>query len=219
VKGLCDADCDTTPASTLIRDVVNSTPVVVFNPYSAEIYQRHGIRVDAVIPHGIDTDFFVPDVSKRNGKVTVVTVSAWPNFPTKGMHVLQKALRGTGVEARVVAGVSRTRVRDELQKASVFVFPSCYEETWGRCLTEAMACGCACIASHVCGPRAQIEQAGVGVLVSPRDPVALRERILAFLEDSYLREWTGAMARRWAVEQANLAKMGQRYVEFYRSLL
>ena len=219
VQGVCDGDCDGKPADGRIRDLVNGTPVVAFNPYSAAIYRRHGIRVDTVIPHGIDTDFFVPNLAKRDGKVRVVTVSAWPTFPTKGMHILREALKGTGVEARMVAGVSRARVREILQKAAVFVFPSCYEETWGLCLTEAMACGCACVASDVCGPRTQIEESGAGVLVPPRDAAALREAILTFLTDGYRRDCAGRMARRWAAEEANLAKMGQRYKDFYQTLL
>ena len=55
-----------------------------------------------------------------------------------------------------MAGLPREKVAEGLKKAHIYVFPSVYEETWGLCLNEAMASGCACIASDVAGARAQI---------------------------------------------------------------
>lgn len=216
VTGLCDGKCAGKPQTQKWRATVNQTPTVCFNPYSAAILKRHGIRVDAVIPHGIDTDFFSPDSAQRTG---IVTTSAWASYPTKGMHVLRAALRELGVGARLITGVSRSVVRDELRRGAIYVFPSCYEETWGLGLTEAMACGMACVASDVCGPRAQIEHGVNGLLVPPRDPTALAAALRQLLGDASLREKLGASARAWAVANANLERMGRDYVAFYGRLL
>jgi len=214
VTGICDGKCESQPMGSSWRETVNGTPTVCFNPYSAAILRRHGIRVDAIIPHGIDTDFFSPG----DGGEGIVTTSAWASSPTKGMHILQRALRKINANARLVTGVPRARVRDELRRGAIYVFPSCYEETWGLGLTEAMACGLACIASDVCGPRAQIEHGINGLLVPPRDVDALAEAIQRLLDDPGLRKRLGENARAWAVASANLERMGRDYVTFYGGL-
>jgi len=218
VNGMCNEQCESTPSDPEVTALVNGSPVVTFNEYSAAIYRRHGIRVDAIIPHGIDVEMFCPDYDKRDG-VNIVTSSAWAAYPTKGMHVLKAALQITGRKAKLISGVSREQVRNELQKASVFVFPSCYEETWGLCLTEAMACGCACIASNVCGPRAQIKHGETGLLVPPRDPQALSDAIEWLLYDGKMRDDVGLNACVWARENCNLERMGRDYEAFYSEVI
>ena len=218
VTGLCDGRCEGVPSDPEVAELVNGSPVVTFNPNSAAIYRRHGIRVDAVIPHAIDTNFFAPDPSKRTD-VHIMTHSAWPQFPTKGMHILRAALKEIGAKARLVTGLPREAVRDELQSAAIHVFPSCYEETWGLCLTEAMACGCACIASDVCGPKAQIEHGVNGLLFPNRDSHALAMHLKRLLENDEEREWIGAVARNWAVTHCNLERMGRDYLAFYKAVI
>jgi glycosyltransferase involved in cell wall biosynthesis len=219
VRGRCDGDCNGRPADASVLPVVNASPVVAFNEHTADIYRRHGLRVDAVIPHGIDTEFFSPSPDRHEG-VRIVTTSAWPEYPTKGMHVLKAALKLTGFNASLVAHVPRQQVRDELRQSDVFVFPSCYEETWGLCLTEAMACGLACIASDVCGPRAQLTgEPPRGVLVPPREPEALARALQALVDDAGVRAVYGHNARAWAAEQCTLERMGREYEAFYGTLV
>ena len=214
VMGMCDGDCADKPASESIKSIVNGSPTITFNLYSAEIFRRHGVHIDAVIPHAIDLELFRPDHDKRNG-VRIATTSAWPQYPTKGMRILREALKEIGQKATLIHGVPRCRVADELRKASIFVFPSCYEETWGLCLTEAMASGCACIASDVCGSRAQIEDGVNGLLFPNRDVSALAQAIQRFIEDESLRVRIGEAAREWTEQKCNFERMGRDYEEFY----
>jgi len=218
VTGVCDHNCTGRWAPKSYQQSVSGSPVIALNRYTAEIYERNGIGVAGVVPLGIDTEFFRPDQSKRNG-TQIITTSAWPQWPTKGMHILKAALRKTRVGAKLVTGASRERVRDELQKASIFVFPSCYQETWGLCLTEAMACGCACISSDVAGPRAQIKDGVTGLLVPPRDSDRLAEAIRWLLDHPKEREEMGQRARVWAASKATLEAMGERWVAAYRKVL
>jgi len=120
VSGQCDEQCSSKRMSQRVTDLVNTTPTIAFNPYSADILRRHGVRVDVVIPHGIDADYFRPKPEVREtGRI--VMVSAWANFPTKGAHVLRKALSMLNVKAHLVTGVTRDVVRDELQRADILV--------------------------------------------------------------------------------------------------
>lgn len=223
VDGVCDGDCSGAPADQSVRPMVNESPVVTFNEHSAAILRRHGVRVDVVIPHGIDTGFFSPPqhgAGGRPGPVQIITTSAWPEYPTKGMHVLRAALRLAGLNAKLVAHVPREQVRDELRNASVYVFPSCYEETWGLGLTEAMACGLACVSSDVCGPREQLTgEPERGILVPPRDPEALAGALKRLAFDPDLRDRLGANARAWTAEHCTLERMGRDYEAFYRQVI
>ena len=219
VTGLCNARCDSGRPNAEVVPLVNRSCPITFNEHSAAIMRRHGVNVAAVIPHGIDTAFFVPDYGQRGPEPQIITVSAWPQYPTKGMHILRAALRKIKCNAKLVSGVPREQVRDELQKADIFVFPSCYEESWGLCLTEAMACGLACVASNVCGPRAQIEHGKNGLLFENRDADELAVHLAYLLDDKEARERLGRNARAWAEEHANLERMGRDYVAFYQRVI
>lgn len=218
VEGVCDGECNAGPAPRLFLDLSNRSPIMALNPYTAAIYQRNGLRCDYVISLGVEHDYFVPDETKREpGRI--VTVSAWPQWPTKGMHILKAALRRTGYKGHLVTGLPRERVLIELQRADIFVFPSCYQETWGLCLTEAMSCGCACIASDVCGLRAQVEHGVNGLLVPPRDVDALAGALQLLVEDEPLRRKLGERARRSVEEHMTLRHMGEKLEKVYAEVI
>ncbi len=218
VEGKCDGVCDAGPAPNLFLDRVNRSPVMALNPYTADIYRRNGLRCDYTISLGVEHDYFVPDPVKREvGRI--VTLSAWPQWPTKGMHILRAALRQTGYKGYMVTGMPRERVLVELQRADISVFPSCYQETWGLCLTEAMSCGCACIASDVCGPRTQVEHGVNGLLVPPRDVDALAEALQLLVENEPLRRRLGGEARRSVEGRMTLRHMGEKLEDVYRSVI
>lgn len=217
--GTCDMDCEAQPRPTAeYKAAVNgATKVVSLNPNTSAIYRRHGIRVDADMAPGVDTEFFSPEGERE--PVRIITSSAWPGYPTKGMHILRAALNITGYKAKLVTGAPRLTLRDELRKSEIFVFPSCYQETYGLCLTEAMATGLACVASDVAGARAQIEDGVNGLLVETRNPLALAEALTRLVNDADLRATLGRNARAWALETANLKRVNERYVAWYEEVI
>jgi glycosyltransferase involved in cell wall biosynthesis len=217
VEGLCDGQCANGRATAELMAVVNGSPTVTFNHTSADILRRNGIRVDAVIPHAIDTDLFTPAPSERTpGKI--VCVSAWPTYNTKGVHGLKDALARIGAHATLISGLPREQVRAELCKAAILVFPSTYQETWGLCLTEGLSTGLACISSNVAGPREQITDGVNGRLFANRDALALAAILSELLADDSECQRLGANARAWAVEHASLERMGRDYGRFYEEL-
>jgi len=217
-RGVCDGDCEHGPASDLYRDIVNRSPVAALNGETAAIYRRNGVRCDYVLSPGVDAEFFVPNPAARIAG-RIITSSAWPQYPTKGMHILKAACRQAGLTAQLITGQPRERVRDLLQTGDVFVFPSCYEETYGLCLTEAMACGLACIASSVCGTRAQVEDGANGLLVPPRDVGALASALERLTADEGLRRRLGAAARATVEERMTLGHVGERLVAVYKEII
>jgi mannosyltransferase len=135
------------------------------------------------------------------------------------MGVLKEAIKGSSITANLLTHLPRDQVAEGLKRADIYVFPSIYEETWGLCLNEAMASGCACVASDVAGARAQIESGITGVLVPPRDPLALRETLDWLIEDGESRRALGAAARAHVERDHSLDAMARRWEEVYRQVM
>lgn len=217
VEGVCDEQCKDGRAPAYYLELVNRSPVIALNEYTADIYRRNGLRCDYVVTLGVDHEYFTPAPEKREAG-RIATMSAWPQWPTKGMHILKAALKATGYKGNLITGLPRDRVRAELQRADVFVFPSCYQETWGLCLNEALSCGLACIASSVAGPRAQIEHGVNGLLVPPRDPDALADALRQVMTDDALRERLHQGARESVEQRMTLDHMAAQLEAVYRSV-
>jgi hypothetical protein len=217
VNGVCNSDCREKHAPYEWLEIVNQSPVLALNEYTADIYKRNGMRADYIGELGVDTELFRPDANERKG-CEIYTSSAWAEYPAKGMKYLKQAIEGTDIKVNLMTHLSREEVALGLKRASIFVFPSTYEETWGLCLQEALASGCACIASDVAGARAQIHE-GMGILVPVRDPMAIRQAIYLLQSDTKLREQMGKNAREHVMQDHTLGAMGKRYVEIYRDVI
>jgi mannosyltransferase len=179
-----------------------------------------------VVELGVDTEVFKPDssdqlsmISSQGEAAAIYTSSAWPEYAVKGMSVLVEALAGTGYKANLMAHTERENIAKGLKMAEIYVFPSIYEETFGLSLCEAMASGCACIASDVAGARAQIEHERTGLLVPKQDPQALRDAITRLVKDDELRRRLGQAAREHVVVHHSLEAEAERWVKVYREVI
>ena len=81
--------------------------------------------------------------------------------------------------------------------ADLCLVPS-HHESFGMAALEAMACGATVVASRVGGLATTIQDGVTGVLVPPRDDVALASAIGALLADESRRRTLGRHAARWA---------------------
>lgn len=86
------------------------------------------------------------------------------------------------------------------EAATLVVLPS-YREGLPKVLLEAAACGKAMIATDVPGCREIVRHRYNGLLVPPKDSVALAAAVHELLSDSGLRELMGERSRKLAVEQ------------------
>jgi glycosyltransferase involved in cell wall biosynthesis len=95
---------------------------------------------------------------------------------------------------------ARRDVIDFLRACDVFVFPSLYEGL-GIALIEAMAAGCACVASSA-GPIPEVVSDGEdGLLVPPADPEAIAAAVCRLLDDQSLRIQLGTAASKSALSR------------------
>ena len=86
---------------------------------------------------------------------------------------------------------------DYYRAADLCLVPS-HHESFGMAALEAMACGAPVVASRVGGLATTIQDGVTGVLVPPRDDVALAAAITSLLADEARRSTLGRQAARWA---------------------
>ncbi len=97
-----------------------------------------------------------------------------------------------------------------LRSQAIYVLATHYEGM-PLALVEAMAAGCACIASDVIGVSGVIEDGVTGLLVPEGDAPALADAMARLLRDRALVGRLGAAARERALAEHGLALMRQRY--------
>lgn len=101
--------------------------------------------------------------------------------------------------------------------ADLFVLPSRYEG-YPNVLIEALASGCAVIATDCPGATAEILEGGkYGVLVEPGNVAALTAQLEHLMADEALRQQLAAQARE-AVSTLDVGVVGRRWLELFASL-
>jgi len=103
-------------------------------------------------------------------------------------------------------------------RADAFVSPSIHDGTPNSML-EAMACGCVPIAGDIESMREWITPGVNGLLVDSSQPQSLADAILSVLGNTTLRASAAEVNRQIISERAELRKVRNQVVEFYRSIL
>lgn len=131
---------------------------------------------------------------------------------------LQKEAESLGIKGHVHILGTRRDVGTLLRACDLFVFPSVYEGH-GIALVEAMATGCACIATAT-GPLPEVVEHGVtGWLVPPCNVEALAHSICCLLADSELRARLGKAAMGSALDRFHPQHAADRLGQIYESVL
>ena len=112
---------------------------------------------------------------------------------------------------------SVANVADWLNAIDIFVLPS-RSEALSNSLMEAMACGCAAVASRVGGNPELIEHGRRGLLFKPQDVEDLAAQLAFLLDQEDARHALAEAGRRFLHENFRLAdaarRMGEIYLEF-----
>ncbi len=111
----------------------------------------------------------------------------------------------------------RADIAQVFAHAHVVVLPS-YREGLPKVLIEAAACGRAVVTTDVPGCRDAIEPDVTGLLVPPRDAVALAGAIQRLLLDAELRERMGQAGRQLAERKFAIERVVSSHMEVYREL-
>jgi glycosyltransferase involved in cell wall biosynthesis len=219
-------------------------PEVVFEHTNFVLNSNNGAeyRPDERI-HAIDTKRFKVDPNRsQRGNLTVGSTSMLR--PEKGVDTLIEAfakLRTPGVrllligdgpeQAALEARVEALGIGDRVQFAGatvytapylhqidIFVLPS-HSEALSNSLMEAMACGCAVVASRVGGNPELVSHGHTGLLFKVGDAADLAAQLECLVKDAPLRRLVaGSGARRIHTEFSIDASI-RRFQELYLSLL
>jgi glycosyltransferase involved in cell wall biosynthesis len=193
------------------------------------------------IPNGIDLRRFAQADAMKFSDRTLAAVMVARFGSQKDQLTLVRALavlrdaHGVALVLHLAGGgktLHRTRVEREVSKLGlqsqvhfighcadvpaflmqqrIFVL-STHFEGMPLALIEAMAAGCACIASDVIGVKEVIAHERSGLLTPPGDPQAMAQALLRLVSDDALAEQLGRTARAQAVAQHGMDLMLARY--------
>ena len=142
-------------------------------------------------------------------------------FPTMEIQVVGWYRDGHELVAEYDVDVRFTGLRDDipaiLAGTDIFVLPS-YSEGLSNALMEAMASGCACVATDVGGNAFLIQNGISGLLFPAGDREALASHIRRLIGDPAKRRDIGAAARKRIEEQFSWEKIGKMYKGFFDEL-
>jgi hypothetical protein len=103
--------------------------------------------------------------------------------------------------------------------ADVFAFPSEYREGVPRVLLEAALADLPIVTTTMPGCRDVVRDGQTGLLVPPRAPRILAEKILELLRERSAARDMGHRARQWVEQEFNLDLVVGRYAALYRNLV
>jgi len=115
--------------------------------------------------------------------------------------------------------VNQEKLPVELSKAHLFAAPSYYEGGPGFVYLEAMACGLPVIGCSGSGVEEVIEQGKNGLLVPPKDAVALKDALQTILCNRQTLESMSVNARDYILEKCDSEKCLQTLEAFYRCII
>jgi glycosyltransferase involved in cell wall biosynthesis len=134
----------------------------------------------------------------------------------------QAARVGVAGHVHLPGKVSHDDVPTYLSGCDVFVLPSVVDQSGNvdglpNALLEAMAAGCAVVASNVAGVPLAVQNGENGLLVPQKDPGRLAEAVSTLLDNAALRAQMGAAARRKIEQELNWPHIARMFESIYRA--
>ena len=209
--------------------IVHGIPLDEFSPVSSidtPKSQLHDIPADAFcvgcVAHLVPVKghpTLIEAVSKLENVHLFLAGSALDQVYT---NHLKEQVVNLGLKQRVHFLGNITDVSGFISQMDIVVLPTWdkwRKEAFGVVLIEAMACGKACIASDISGPRQIIEDGISGFLVPPEDPDELVRVIHDLQQDPELRIEIGLRARKRVVEYFDIQKEVAAHEKLYLEII
>lgn len=215
-------------AAPVLRRLLRRAAVVTAVSETAAIAVGRFAEAE-IVPNAVDVDLYrITDATRDAATVLFigrdeprkgldVLLQAWPliraRVPAARAFVVGAERSGGPDGVAFLGRVSDEQKRAELAGAAVLCAPNVGGESFGIVLIEAMAAGCAVVASDIPAFRA-VGDDGVA-FVEPGDPVALADRVSRLLEDEpSRRELVHLGADR--VAQFDRSRVLEAYLDAYR---
>jgi glycosyltransferase involved in cell wall biosynthesis len=200
-----------------VRTIYNGVDLHRFHPKNGSSPTRSGLNVLCIaylIPEK-GVEYLIRAFSKiRDGKAHLSIVGDGPI--ENALKALAKSL---GMGNRVSFLGLRNDVDELLATSDIVVHPATWTEACPYTVEEAMASGCAVIASNVGGIPELIEHGKTGLLVNPKDVVGLTDALNLLTEDAAYRRQLATNGRRSAVEQMDVNTSVEQHIDWISSLV
>jgi glycosyltransferase involved in cell wall biosynthesis len=169
-----------------------------------------------VVPHGIDTAFFSPADRLASDRICVTAGGhmrdfttlaraiklVWEKDPSVGFVAISTHIGNKGASFECEGVEFRSKLTDhqllEAYRASTLAVYAFEWAVANNSILESMACGLPIVATDIGGVREYVTE-GVGTLCPPRDPAALADAMLRFLDNRGLAAEAGRGARQRAL--------------------
>ena len=207
--------------------------IVTFFPQPPALLRRLGIAKKVqVIPTGVDTTVYAPTQSKKQKSTVTVSYIGRLESVKGADDFLAAATAVQGIDVQVVGWYAehhplvqqyeqhvrftglRQDIPEILAQTDIFVMPS-YSEGLSNAIMEAMACGCAVIATQVGGNAFLVQNGVSGLLYTPGDRAALQAHIQRLVDDPAKRESLGAAARERIEKECSWQVVGEKYKQLF----
>jgi glycosyltransferase involved in cell wall biosynthesis len=221
-------------------ELLCASRIVFFHPQPASLLKRLGIfGKSEVIPTGIEVTGYglrVTGPETRNSKPATITyvgrlesIKGVDDFLAAVVPIIEKnpvmKVQVVGwykeghpqvekYQRHVTFTGLRSDIAEILSKTDIFVLPS-HSEGLSNALMEAMASGCACIASDVGGNRYLIQNGVSGFLFPAGDREALRSHMQRLIEDPVKRQSLGKAARERIEKMFSWEIVGKQYAQLF----
>jgi starch synthase len=222
-----------------LREYQLADRILVPSEPARQSFLRRGIDAARIVkvPYGVDISAFSPP-SEPNIPGSVISVAtvglqkghyhlidAFQRLSTRSASLTlvgavmpgwDRRLRLNQTGVRATGRVSRIRVIEELQRASVFVLAS-IQEGLALVIAQAMACGLPVIATEATGARELITNGVEGIVVpDPPDADTLAEAMDSLLSDRDRALAMGSAARRKVESFGGWDRYGRQAVAAFR---
>jgi glycosyltransferase involved in cell wall biosynthesis len=126
-------------------------------------------------------------------------------------HALRERARRLGVDDHVrFLGVQRSEVMPRTYcQHDVVVFPSTWDEPFGRVLVEAMAAGIPVVGTNVGGAAEILRDGETGLVFAPGDAAGLADQIERLIDSPDLRKRLARQGQAWALDRFDVGRMAK----------
>jgi glycosyltransferase involved in cell wall biosynthesis len=211
-----------------------------YNPQKAQIKVIHtGIDVNIFSPQSVmknerPTIIFIGKIVENKGVIELVEaacqlINEFPDLQLKligrGDEFLISQLKKLAIQSGaenlldIPGYIHKEDLPVELSKAHMFAAPSHYEGGPGFVFLEAMACGLPVIGCTGSGVEDIVTSGVNGILVPPKDIIALRSALKKLLHDKDLAEQLGSNAHQYVMKEAGSQECLHKLEAFYLSVL
>ncbi len=200
-----------------------------------------------IIPNGIDTDLYSPNVESASDEVLVLGMQSRlqkiKDHPTlfRCFKAVQEKYKGRKIRLRIAGdGATRSeleKLAEELgimrdiefcgmlnetdlvpfMKGLDIYIHATYGETLSNSIMQAMSCGLPIVASDVWGVNNMLAEKITALLVPVEDVQAMTAAVSLLIENDKLRDALGKNAREVALDRYSNDRLFKQYMDVYKS--